>query len=193
MNKQLIIGISGRIGSGKNTVGDFIKKIDSSFEEKSFAYKLKSIVALLAGCDFNLTLTQEGKNTYIPAFNRTIGQMLQEIGTNALRDHFDKNVWINSLLADLKEGRNYIITDVRFKNEAEELKKIGAVLIRVNRTNNVIAENSNRNLLHSSEIDLDDYQGFDYIIENNSTLDHLEDVVNTIVSVLKMDNVAEKI
>jgi len=171
---NIIIGISGKIGSGKDTVAHFIKQHDPSFQSKAFAFKLKKIVALLAGCDFDLTLSQEGKNVYIEQFDKTIGEMLQGIGTNALRDNFDKNVWINGLFTDLKTGSNYIITDVRFKNEADALRKKGAFLVRVNRPNNPIAENSNRDLTHPSETDLDDYQYFDAIIENKGTLDDLE-------------------
>lgn len=171
---NIIIGISGKLGSGKDTVAHFIKEHDSSFQSKAFAYKLKKIVSLLAGCDFETTLTQEGKNTFIEGFNKTIGEMLQGVGTNALRDNFDKNVWINGLFTDLKPGGNYIITDVRFKNEAEALKNKGAFLVRVNRPVNPIAENSGRDLTHPSETDLDDYQGFDAIIDNKGTLDELE-------------------
>lgn len=172
--KNIIIGISGKVGSGKDTVAHFIKQHDSSFQTKAFAYKLKKIVSLLAGCDFELTLTQEGKNVYIEQFGKTVGEMLQEVGTNALRDNFDKNVWINGLFTDLKPGNNYIITDVRFKNEADILKQKGAFLVRVNRPINPTAEKSGRDLTHSSEVDLDDYDKFDAIIENKGTLDELE-------------------
>jgi len=170
---NIIIGISGKIGSGKDTVAHFIKQHDQSFQSKAFAYKLKKIVSLLAGCDFELTLTQEGKNVYIEQFGKTIGEMLQGVGTGALRDNFDKNVWINGLFTDLKNG-NYVITDVRFKNEADALKAKGAFLVRVNRPINPIAENSGRDLTHASETDLDDYEGFDAIIDNKGTLDDLE-------------------
>ena len=41
--KPVIIGISGKIGSGKDTLADMIIKYDSQFTKKSFAYKLKMI------------------------------------------------------------------------------------------------------------------------------------------------------
>jgi hypothetical protein len=171
---NIIIGISGKIGGGKDTVAHFIMQHDSSFKQKAFAYKLKKIVALLAGVDFDLTLTQEGKNVYVEQFGKTIGEMLQGVGTDGLRDNFDKNVWINGLLTDLKPGNNYVITDVRFKNEADVLKQKGAILVRVNRPNNPVAEKSGRDLTHPSETDLDDYLGFNAVIENSGTLDDLE-------------------
>lgn len=178
---NIIIGISGKVGSGKDTVAHFIKQHDPSFQSKAFAYKLKKIVSLLAGCDFELTLTQEGKNVYIEQFGKTVGEMLQQVGTDALRDNFDKNVWINGLFTDLKPGHNYIITDVRFKNEADALKAKGGYLVRVNRPINPIAENSGRDLKHPSETDLDDYAHFDAIIENKGTLDDLEYTVTRLL------------
>ena len=48
MNKDLI-GISGKAGSGKNTVASFLQDIDKSFEQKAFAAKLKKIASILTG------------------------------------------------------------------------------------------------------------------------------------------------
>lgn len=75
---------------------------------------------------------------------------------------------------------NWIITDVRFKNEAQAIKDRGGVLIRVNRkpsfwnddewTDKMIEWNENQ---HSSETELDDYDKFHYEIENNSDINSL--------------------
>lgn len=186
MAKNYIIGISGKIGSGKNTVSELIQKHSSvKFEETAFAKKLKQIVAMLAAVPYETTLTQEGKNIVIKEYNRSIGQMLQDVGTNAMRDHFDKNVWINACLLEIKNNPgNYTITDCRFKNEAQELKNTGAILIRVNRKNNPIALNSGRDLNHPSETDLDDYTGFDYVVTNDGSLEDLEQQVIRILTEL---------
>jgi len=180
-----VIAISGKLGSGKTTLAELIKKYNSSFIEKSFAFKLKQIVSIITSCDINQTLTQEGKNTFIPTFNMTIGEMLQKIGTNVMRDYFDKDIWIKSLLLELEQNDgNYIISDCRFKNEAQAVKDIGGIVIRINRTNNDTALNSKRDLNHPSEIDLDDYTGFDFIIENDGTLEDLD---------IKIKNILKKI
>jgi hypothetical protein len=183
----MIIGISGKLGSGKDTVANYIKKKYPQFQNKSFAYKLKQIVSILTSCSMETTMTQEGKNIYVPEFDMTIGQMQQQIGTNVLRQHFNENVWINALMIELKklEG-DYIITDCRFKNEAQAVKDAGGIMIRVNRPYNPIAENSNRDLTHPSETDLDDYTDFDFIVSNDTDLQGLE---NKIVSILDSLNV----
>jgi hypothetical protein len=91
----------------------------------------------------------------------TARSLLQIVGTDAMRDQLHENVWVNALFADYNENSRWIITDVRFPNEAEAIKKHGGIVIRINRdvdTNN-----------HLSETALDDYE-FDYVIDNNSDM-----------------------
>ena len=61
---------------------------------------------------------------------------------------------------------NWIVTDVRYQNEADHIKNKGGILIRVNR-------NTHNNDNHKSEIDLDDYNKFDFIIDNNGSVEEL--------------------
>ena len=68
----MIIGISGRIGSGKNTIGDIIQIIcltneGPTFEQKSFAGKLKQIASLLTGIPVEKFEDQEFKKTLLGA------------------------------------------------------------------------------------------------------------------------------
>lgn len=178
------IAISGKIGSGKDTVSDmFVNISNNQFIKTAFAKKVKQIVSILAGVEYDLTLSQEGKNSYIDIFNCTLGELLQKIGTDVMRDNFDKDVWIKALLADIDNNKNYIISDLRFKNEANILKQHGFILIRVNRINNTV--DTIRNREHESETNLDDYTDFDYIIENNSTLEDLENKVKNILNEIR--------
>lgn len=122
-----IIGISGRIGSGKNTIGDIIQKIcltneGPTFEQKSFAGKLKQIASLLTGIDVKDFEDQEFKKVLlgeewatvrpnplnaIPVFEdiqfnelMSVREFLQKLGTEAMRDGLHTNVWVNALFAD---------------------------------------------------------------------------------------------
>ena len=102
-------------------------------------------------------------------FQRTYREMLQEIGTETMRNNFHPDVWLNALLGQYTgyyEGEgtemiypNWIITDVRFPNEAEAVKKHGGLLIRID---GVSVTDT-----HLSEIALDDYDGFDYRVINH--------------------------
>lgn len=75
---------------------------------------------------------------------------------------------------------NWIITDVRFKNEAKAIKDRGGIVIRINRDSLNIKENS-----HQSEIDLDDYE-FDYTIYNNSDISSLINSVRDMLIYFKI-------
>ena len=74
-----------------------------------------------------------------------------------------------------KNQSNWIITDVRFPNEAQAIKDRGGILIRINRDNGTRAIDVNA---HLSETALDDYDGFDYVIDNDS--DSVRDLIDKV-------------
>jgi hypothetical protein len=111
-------------------------------------------------------------------FNHLISvrEFLQRLGTDAIRDGLHTNAWVNALMADyialpqvgpkITEDNDYklpnwIITDTRFPNEAEAIKKAGGIVIRVDRPG-VKPIND-----HPSETGLDKWD-FDYKIANVS-------------------------
>jgi hypothetical protein len=141
-----IIGISGKIGSGKDTFAQlFVKSCHNKCELHAFADKLREMVSVLTGVPLSLisdvgepyanavfSYTQEQKNIYLPEWKKTIGEILQEFGTNALRNHFDRDVFVKSLFSNkvksvLNKGYVLLIPDVRFENEANRILKEGGM------------------------------------------------------------------
>jgi len=62
--------------------------------------------------------------------------LMQLIGTNAGRNIVHPSIWINATMIEYeKENKypNWIITDLRFPNEAEAIKKRNSILIRLER------------------------------------------------------------
>lgn len=139
--------------------------------------------------------------------------LLQLLGTDCGRNIIHPNTWINSLMSGYKleggfeggertasdggyysvpsykgEYPNWIITDMRFPNEAQAIKDRGGINIRVNRAKIVkLSENTSYvyNPLfdgpeHESETALDDYE-FDYVIENKGTIPELAEKVREIL------------
>jgi hypothetical protein len=84
---------------------------------------------------------------------------------------------------------NWIITDMRFPNEAKAVKDRDGITIRVNRPNiNKLIDSGIdvRNInTHPSETTLDDYL-FDYCIDNNGTI---EDLINKVKLILIKEKV----
>lgn len=122
----MVIGISGRLGSGKDTVGkiiqyltaedvgaDCLKRIraglsidghhNSTFENKKFAGKLKLIGSILSGVPVENFEDQEFKKLPMSLdWEMTYREFLQKLGTEAMRDGLHKNVWVNALFADYR-------------------------------------------------------------------------------------------
>lgn len=182
----MVIGISGKIGSGKDRFADlFIEHIYEvygiAFENKKFAYNLKKIVSVLIGVPMRDVLSRKGKLKYLPEWGMTIGEMQQKIGTEAIRNNIHNDAWVLSLFSTYKKDEDFwIITDVRFKNEAKIIKKMSGVLIRLEGDPNNSRVGDDRNMTHQSEIDLDDYVGFDYIYQNIPPISNLKDFVKII-------------
>jgi len=182
----MVIGISGKIGSGKDAFAElFINHVryeyGHEFENKKFAYNLKKIVSILAGVPMDDVFSREGKLKYLPEWGMTIGEMQQKLGTEAIRNNIHNDAWVLSLFGTYQEDKDFwIVTDVRFKNEAEIIKKKGGIVIRLNGDPNNSRVGDDRNMNHQSEIDLDDYEGFDYVYENIPPIENLQNFVRKI-------------
>lgn len=69
---MVLIGISGKIGSGKNTTADIIRETSLiHIEERSLAFYLKKIVSILTAIDIETLLSQDGKNKFTPFHHET--------------------------------------------------------------------------------------------------------------------------
>ena len=182
----MVIGISGKIGSGKDAFADLfiehaLEEYGAIFQNKKFAYNLKKIVSILAGVPMKDVLSREGKLKHLPEWGMTIGEMQQKIGTEAIRNNIHNDAWVLSLFGTYKEDEDFwIVTDVRFKNEADVIKKKGGIIIRLDGDPNNSRAGDDRNMSHQSEIDLDDYEGFDYIYDNTPPISNLEIFVKII-------------
>ena len=182
----MVIGISGKIGSGKDAFADlFIEHMRTAhgleFKNKKFAYNLKKMVSTLTGVPIEDVFSREGKLKYLPDWNLTIGEIQQLLGTEAVRNNIHNNAWVLSLFGTYDEDEDFwIVTDVRFKNEAEIIKEKGGIIVRLEGDPNNSRTGDDRNMMHQSEIDLDDYEGFDYIHENSPPIENLKTFVKEI-------------
>jgi hypothetical protein len=114
--KPNLIGISGRIGSGKDTVGLIIQHLlrnQTDWKIKKFAGKLKDVASLLTGIPAEQFEDQEFKSTALGekwsyyedgcSNDMTVRLFLQKLGTEAIRNGLHTNAWVNALFADYKD------------------------------------------------------------------------------------------
>ena len=179
----MIIGISGKAESGKDTAAKMLEVIYGNpgisyedFKDKNykgfadiqtvhFADMLKETamtMCILGEDDVN---TQAGKKQTIDWLGITVRELLQKLGT-CVRQGIDNLFWIKSLFANIDGWKNVIIADVRFPEEVQSIKERGGLVIRIDRNGAGAGD-------HISEIALDDYTDWDFHIGNNGSLEEL--------------------
>lgn len=203
----MIVTVSGFIGSGKDTVSQYLQDC-YKFQQVSFAGALKDAVAAVFGWDREML---EGRTAESRAWRERVDSwwakrldmphltprwILQYWGTEICRQGFHDDIWIASLENRLRNtADNIVISDARFPNELATVKKIGGLSLRVVRGPNpewyslAIAANRNhteslvelkRLNIHSSEWSWIGYN-FDTVIDNNQDLDNLYSQVDQVV------------
>jgi cytidylate kinase len=164
--KPTIVGISGKIGSGKSTLSAALRAATGARGvEINFADALKREVADLYNIAAERCYNQNEKNKPISdSVKTTIGEALQTVANKRRENNPD--YWLNkvSALIDADTQHSlFIVADVRFANEADWVRKRGGILVRLNGDPGAVRRNSKRDLAHTSETSLDNYDGFDFV------------------------------
>lgn len=142
---MIIIGITGKKRSGKDTFADFIiKNSNGTASKMSFADSLKDEVAQML--NISRARIEDDKSFFRP--------LLQWYGTEWRRGNFGSDYWITQLKnrVSMSASKVVIVPDVRFRNEAELIKQMKGTLVRVEK------EGENSDDRHASEIDMDGYE-----------------------------------
>ena len=203
----MIIGVCGFIGSGKDTIADYLVNFHE-FRRESFASTLKDAVAAVFGWDRTMLEgrtkeAREWREQVDPWWAERLSMptltprwVLQYWGTEVCRRAFHDDIWIASLENKLRNSKDHVvISDCRFPNEISSIKNAGGQIVWVqrgalpdwyeaavdaNKGNNVAINELKRLKIHASEtawVGTD----FDYIIDNNSTIDALYQQAQTLV------------
>lgn len=151
----MIIGITGKKRSGKDSFSEALFKESGKATVLHFATPVKTIAAILLGkYSFYFMEDKRKDEPFIFSDGKmyTGREILQRVGTEAIRDNISKSVWIDNMRERIKNvphGNIVIIPDVRFENEAKFVKDFGGIIVRVERENHVSEDD------HSSEMDMD--------------------------------------
>jgi hypothetical protein len=165
----MIIALTGQMGSGKSTALDIIKSRKEAMYVK-FAqplYDLQTTIYNELGLDLN---SVKGKDR----------RLLQVLGTDWGRDK-DPNIWVNAWQKKVLNlgglGYDVITDDCRFINEAEKIKEMGGIIIKIQgpQRGEFITGTS-----HASEADITKINA-DYTIINDGTLSELETKIDKVL------------
>jgi len=175
---KTIIGVTGKAGSGKDTLSNYL--VNQGFIKLSFGSAVKDIISIITGWSRNFI---EGTNEerYLretlkhPDYNKTCRELMQFIGTDLFRNQLNDNIWVNIIKNKIESDKinnKFVITDVRFDNEAEMIKSIGGYIIQINRNNQLISNHISENGISIKP---------DFYIDNNDSIDELYNNVNNIL------------
>lgn len=128
----MIIGLCGAAGCGKNTVAGILKEVCGA-ESYGFADPLYAAVSAITGLPISELQDRRRKEIdlgWLPASPR---RLLQTIGTEWGRDTIHPEIWIMATMRRIDASENpwSAITDVRFDNEAEAIRRRGGVVWRI--------------------------------------------------------------
>lgn len=163
-----LIGISGYARSGKDTAAKAL--IDIGWTRKAFADALKRDAgmalrnSLIAG---NFNPPQEGVAPWFtdPSMKETYRPFLVEYGRamRALRPEY----WIARLALEIRPDSCYVITDVRYANEAEWIRRHGGKVVEIVRPGVGPANDEEKNSMLAFKPDMHIY--------NNGTVETLRE------------------
>jgi len=139
----MIIGVCGFIGSGKDTVADYLTNFHG-FRRESFAGSLKDAVAQVFGWDRTMLegrtkQAREWREQVDPWWSERLNMphltprwILQYWGTEVCRNGFHDDMWIASLENKLRTSKDdVVISDCRFPNEIKSIWDAGGIVVRV--------------------------------------------------------------
>lgn len=179
-----LVGLVGKAGSGKDTLADELA-VDG-WEKVAFADSLKHLCIDYLGLSYDDAYTQEGKMRFNETWGMTNREILQRVGTEAMRNGFDKDVWVKIALLKIRrmlaDGKKVILTDCRFDNEAQMIRDLGGIVVEV------VRDSQSQNLSaseqrHASEQPVDrKYVAF--TVDNNGEKSELRGKFGKMVSLM---------
>ena len=191
----MIIGITGKARTGKDTFAEFLgeaiyNKIKKRFILMAYAHELK----LRVQKDFDLSYEQlwgdqkevedvrYRRNPLMSDSNKsywTSREILQACGE--FYRSINYNFWVEHLFRTIreKEYNNVIITDVRHPNEADPIVERGGYIIKVTSAREDVEKIHGSR--HTSETAMDDYSNIDFTVNNDNDLSALRSTASSVV------------
>ena len=208
----MIVGITGFIGSGKDTVAKML--VEKGAVQDSFAAPLKDLCASVFGWPRDMLQgdtveSRDFRETPDMYWTRKLGidqftprLALQLLGTEIMRTHFNQDIWLDSLEYRIRKNEQQdtmvVVSDCRFKNELDLIKELNGIVVHVIRDElpewyetAVHANKGSVPAKHTMEtrfakVHASEWKwvgyDFDFVIKNSGTLEDLQIEVDSMYS-----------
>lgn len=122
-----LIGITGKAGSGKDTVADYLVE-KYGYTKVSFAAILKK---MLAAAGLPEPTNRDDKERVVEGLDFTWRHAAQTLGTEWGRKCLQDDIWVQLTMKSLVEDKRYVISDVRFDNEGQAVRIAGGTVLHL--------------------------------------------------------------
>lgn len=207
--KKVVI-ISGKLRSGKDTIAkfmrDYFEEKELTLVHEYFAKRLKEGVIKDFAMLKNVvneqvdTIIRKNNLDHSPSIKQALldfkwsdenyfdektpitRALLQIYGTEIFRERVNNNHWVDLVIDAINESdeKYFVLTDARFENEIyrvfDKCKNAEIITLRMER--DMVRDKTQAE--HPSETGLDDFIGWNYIIDNNGSLEELEAAAKSI-------------
>lgn len=169
LRRPKLIGICGPIASGKSTLAKYITL--QNYTEYSFAKPLKEIAVSLGFENHQAWGSQSDKLEINSYWKISCREFLQKFGTEICRIELPKHIpqmselWVKlfeKAYLEHKLGDYTVVSDIRFENEASMIRKLGGIVIKLER-------DQIEGVTHVSESNFDKIE-HDYCISNDGRI-----------------------
>lgn len=173
---MVLIGLLGQKRSGKDTSADYYV-LKKGFIKRAFADPLKEMIKPMFQFSHD-QLYGEFKEKVDERWNVSPRQVLQFVGTDLVRKNIHNllpevgnNFWVKNFSLWYEKHnnkwKNVVVSDVRFQNEADKIKELGGIIIKIERPDLKSTDS------HESESGIDAVEGVDFIVKNDGGLEDL--------------------
>lgn len=192
LKNNLLLGLTGNIGCGKTTASNYLSNNSNgwSFTEYSFAKPLKEIAIIMGFKYQEIYGTQQDKTEINDFWGISGREFLQKFGTEICRDILptvilnmnlkSQSLWVRLFelfYETYKKEKSIVVSDVRFTDEFDTIKKLGGYIIKIERTQNN-ANNTFSN--HKSETGLNNIKP-NVVIKNDCSLQDFQKKIDSVI------------
>ncbi len=169
------VAFSGLMRSGKDTSAAYLMNTHGGGVNLKFAdplYEMETAIYQIAGLE-------------IPEEKERRRYLLQILGTDWGRNTVSQNIWVDIMERRVKsylDSTNVFCTDMRFPNEIDVLKNLGFTLVNIQRPDEARIAAGASHQTHASETALNGFTGYDFVIQNDGSLEDLYKKLDAVVA-----------